>query len=129
MEEKTTCFTALGDATRLHILRVIALNKRMRAKDLLEYLSITQPTLSHHMRLLSEEKLVLAEKTGRECFYSVNRETIRGMVDALQKLTGDAEKAPVPVVSAVKASSSGEEKKKKGKEKKDKKKKKKEKNK
>ena len=127
MEDKTTCYAALGDATRMHILRVISQNSRMRAKDILEHLDISQPTLSHHMRLLGEEKLVSSVKVGRECFYSVNQQTISDMVEDLLELSGRKKKSGKVLESF--DSLYADDKKKKSKDKKEKKKKKKDKNK
>ena len=84
LESTTTRFEVLGDPTRRKILSVLSLNRSMRAKDILENLDISQPTLSHHMRLLCSEKILDSRKVGRECFYSVNEETILQMIDELR---------------------------------------------
>lgn len=55
---------ALGDANRLKIVNKLAEGKRCGC-DLLEDFDITQPTLSHHMKILCDCGLVVAEKEGR----------------------------------------------------------------
>ncbi|MBO4688439.1 MAG: winged helix-turn-helix transcriptional regulator [Clostridiales bacterium] len=84
MENTTTSFEVLGDPTRMQILTVLSGNNNMRAKDILEHLNVTQPTLSHHMHLLENEKLVVVKKIGRECFYSIEKDTILSLIVTLQ---------------------------------------------
>ena len=84
MESKTNSFEVLGDPTRMQILNVLSGSKSMRAKDILEHLDVTQPTLSHHMHLLEAENFVAAQKIGRECFYSIKKDTILNLIVTLQ---------------------------------------------
>ena len=44
---------------------------------LLEAFEITQPTLSHHMKILCDSGLVDARKDGKWSHYSVNRDVVR----------------------------------------------------
>ncbi|MBQ0011728.1 MAG: winged helix-turn-helix transcriptional regulator [Clostridiales bacterium] len=89
MDGKATRFELIGDPTRMQILEQLGGNNRLRAKDILENLQISQPTLSHHMHILVDENIVTAEKSGRECYYSINDETIREMILSLRVLLSD----------------------------------------
>lgn len=64
-------FKALGDEHRLKILSMLG-EEEICACVLLEELEISQPTLSHHMKLLVENELVNARKDGRWMRYSLN---------------------------------------------------------
>ncbi|MBO4926936.1 MAG: helix-turn-helix transcriptional regulator, partial [Clostridiales bacterium] len=86
MECKTTRFEVLGDPTRMQILNSLSGGKSLRAKDILANLPISQPTLSHHMHVLDQEKLVVSRKVGRECFYSIDEATINNLMTDLQAL-------------------------------------------
>ena len=66
---------ALGDSNRLRIVRAL-LEGEMRACRLLEQFSITQPTLSHHMKVLCDCGLVNVRKEGKWSHYSLNCETL-----------------------------------------------------
>lgn len=88
---------ALGDSNRLHIVMSL-LQGEMCACRLLEEFSITQPTLSHHMKVLCECGLVQARKKGKWCHYSLNCETLaafRQFIDGLVccRTQGDKEDA------------------------------------
>lgn len=62
---------ALGDNNRLQIIEMLKENEICACK-ILEEFKITQPTLSHHMKVLSECNLVNVRKDGKWCYYSLN---------------------------------------------------------
>ncbi len=66
---------ALGDSNRLEIVKMISDGEKCGCK-ILEKFSITQPTLSHHMRILVESGLVNDRKEGKWHYYSVNKEVM-----------------------------------------------------
>lgn len=67
---------ALGDSNRLQIVQMLSEGEKCGCK-LLEAFKITQPTLSHHMRILTECGLVNARKEGKWSHYSLNCETLK----------------------------------------------------
>lgn len=81
----------LGDPTRWRILEFLAdpiLSCSTRADgicgcDLETLLGVTQPTVSHHMKLLVEAGLVTAERKGRWVFYELQPEAFRSLAAAL----------------------------------------------
>ena len=83
MDNVNTRFEVLGDPTRMQILGILSRGNNLRAKDILEHLKISQPTLSHHMQLLTSSKIVSAEKVGRECFYMINEKSILEMKNCI----------------------------------------------
>lgn len=66
---------AMADNHRLQILALLKKGE-MCACKLLEHFEITQPTLSHHMRILCEANLVLNRKEGKWSHYQLNQETL-----------------------------------------------------
>ena len=72
MNEVTIC-KALGDHKRLQIIQMLSDGEKCGCK-LLEAFEITQPTLSHHMRILCECGLVNDRKEGKWHHYSINTE-------------------------------------------------------
>ena len=66
---------ALGDSNRLEIVKMISDGEKCGCK-ILEKFSITQPTLSHHMKILVESGLVNDRKEGKWHYYSVNKEVM-----------------------------------------------------
>jgi len=68
-------FKALGDETRLRIIEILSCGE-LCACDILESFQITQPTLSYHMKILTECGLVNSRKDGSWINYSNNAEII-----------------------------------------------------
>lgn len=62
---------ALGDENRVKIIKMLSAGE-LCACRILETLDITQPTLSHHMKILSDCALVTARKEGKWSYYSIN---------------------------------------------------------
>ena len=66
-----TVFKALNDRTRREILELLK-DKEMTAGEIAERFQISWPSISHHLDLLKQAKLVIAEKDGQYVFYSLN---------------------------------------------------------
>lgn len=66
---------AFADSNRLKIIRMLSDGEKCACK-LLEAFEITQPTLSHHMKILCESGLVETRKEGKWSHYSLNCETL-----------------------------------------------------
>ncbi|MDL2327292.1 metalloregulator ArsR/SmtB family transcription factor [Ruminococcaceae bacterium OttesenSCG-928-A11] len=79
--EYALVFKAMSDETRLKILCQLRGGEELCACNILESFSITQPTLSYHMKLLTESGLVNARKDANWMRYTINMER----VDELQQ--------------------------------------------
>jgi len=64
-------FKALNDPTRRAILELLQ-QKDMTAGEIAEKFHISFPSISHHLDLLKQAKLVIAEKEGQFIYYSLN---------------------------------------------------------
>jgi ArsR family transcriptional regulator len=63
-------FGVLADPTRLRLLSLIAAaGEACAACDLVDSLGVSQPTVSHHLKVLRESGLVESEKRGRWVYY------------------------------------------------------------
>ena len=84
------CFKALGDPVRLRIMELLG-NGQMCACDLLGGIEVSQSTLSHHMKTLTESGLVTAKKDATWVYYRINREALQaltGILAALKEKSG-----------------------------------------
>ncbi len=79
---------ALSDPTRLQLLELVAATPDGRACicDLTGPLGVTQPTVSHHMKLLAEVGLVSREQRGRWVYYSLQRPALATLAQRLGAL-------------------------------------------
>jgi ArsR family transcriptional regulator, arsenate/arsenite/antimonite-responsive transcriptional repressor len=63
---------ALADQTRLEILRELAGSSEVCACDLTDCCQVSQPTVSHHLRVLREAGAVVSERRGSNIYYRVS---------------------------------------------------------
>lgn len=66
-------FAALADPARLRLLSMLADSTagEVCACDFVEPLGKSQPTVSHHLKVLTEAGLIAADKRGRWVWYSI----------------------------------------------------------
>jgi ArsR family transcriptional regulator len=64
-------FAALADPGRLRLLSLIAGRPEVCACALVEPLGKSQPTVSHHLKVLTEAGLITGDKRGRWIWYRV----------------------------------------------------------
>ncbi|MDD4319931.1 MAG: metalloregulator ArsR/SmtB family transcription factor [Acidaminococcaceae bacterium] len=78
-------FKALGDDKRLKIVQMLSDEEKCACK-LLEEFIITQPTLSHHMKILCDCGLVDVRRDGKWSHYSLNGEVLGNLKKFVNKL-------------------------------------------
>lgn len=72
-DEWASWFKCLADATRLRILSHVAgLAKPTTVGEIVEALDLTQSNVSHHLRVLGEQRFVLVEAAGVRSLVSAN---------------------------------------------------------
>src|SRR6476469_5162132 len=83
--ELARSFAALADPARLRILSLLASAERgeVCACDLVEPVGRAQPTVSHHLKVLSEAGLIVGDKRGRWIWYRVLPERLAQLRTAL----------------------------------------------
>ena len=77
---------ALGDPNRLQIVQMLS-GGEMCACRLLDHFQITQPTLSHHMKILCECGLVDTRREGKWSHYSLNCGTLADFRVCIEQLS------------------------------------------
>ncbi len=82
----TTICKALSDPARVQILDMLSCGE-MCACELLQRLQISQSTLSHHMKVLINSKLVIGKKKATWMNYSLNSERISSFHELLIAIT------------------------------------------
>ena len=77
-ERLASVFKALADPARVKLVSLIAASEGGEACicDLTEPLGLSQPTVSHHMKLLVGSGLVSREQRGRWAYYRVDAEAL-----------------------------------------------------
>ena len=92
--EYAKIFKAFADPKRLKIIDMLS-NGELCACKILEEFQITQPTLSHDMKLLCEAGIVNARKEGKWMHYSLNMEKMNEIYKTVGKLMLPSEFASI----------------------------------
>jgi len=70
-------FSALGDEHRQRMLLLFERGERLTAGQIAEASTLSQPTVSHHLKVLREAGVLKSEKQGREVYYWIDRTSVR----------------------------------------------------
>ncbi|HEY5334761.1 MAG TPA: metalloregulator ArsR/SmtB family transcription factor [Mycobacteriales bacterium] len=97
-EQLARIFKALGDPTRVRLLSLIAATDGGEACicDLTDPVQLSQPTVSHHMRVLADAGLVTREQRGKWAFYAVVDEALESLSAALSSGREAGRRRPRP---------------------------------
>ncbi len=82
--EYALMFNALSDSNRLLIIDYL-MDGELCACKLLERLQITQSTLSYHMKILCESRIVTSRKDGKWMYYSLNSGRFKEIKEILDR--------------------------------------------
>ena len=88
MDERKTAaiFKSFCDENRIRILQQLLTGEKC-ACVLLDNLQITQPTLSHHMKILCDADIVISRKEGKWTHYSISKSGCEYAEECLKALT------------------------------------------
>ena len=78
-EELEKFFQALGNKTRLDIVKLILAKKEISCQGIMQNFNLSQPTMSHHFGLLLDSGVINVRKNGVRHFYRVDRKKLRSL--------------------------------------------------
>jgi ArsR family transcriptional regulator len=104
MEPPETAFRALADPIRLKIVRALARPEavccsredRVSASDLERVVRLAQPSVSHHMKILTGCGLVESRKYGKYVYYRLNRTQFQKIASWLTEIAGESSEGRYP---------------------------------
>ncbi|KUK83262.1 MAG: putative transcriptional regulator [Pelotomaculum thermopropionicum] len=73
---------ALGDSHRQYILRLLACQE-MAACEIIHAIGLSQPAISHHLKILKKAKLIKSQKKGKIVFYTLDKDGLKGFLDQI----------------------------------------------
>lgn len=85
MEMIVQIFKALCDENRLQILKLLRHSEKCGCV-LLEDLKISQPTLSHHMKVLGDSGIIESQKKGKWTHYTISKSGVERAIELLMYL-------------------------------------------
>lgn len=86
--EKAELLKVLSDANRLEIVDMLSCGEMCVCK-ILEKFNITQPTLSHHLKVLSDNGILTSRKEANWIHYKLNNEKMDEIINFLQLISNE----------------------------------------
>ena len=86
--EYVPVFKALSDETRLKIIDMIS-GCEMCACHILDEFTISQSTLSYHMKILADSGIVNARRDGAWMMYTLNKDRTDEVLDFIKRITAE----------------------------------------
>jgi ArsR family transcriptional regulator len=96
-ESLVTLFRALGDSTRLEIYRLIAgQSDPVCVCDVVDRFDVSQPTISHHLKVLREAGLITVSRRGIWAYYEADDTGLARLKGAADMLRARSKEPSVP---------------------------------
>ncbi len=74
---------ALADENRYKIYKLISEKGEIACKDITAAFPLSQPTISHHLKVLVESGLIKFRKEGQWSYFSINQEILESYLSSL----------------------------------------------
>jgi ArsR family transcriptional regulator len=86
---------ALADPTRFRMVQEVAAAGELSCGQIAEHFDVSQPTISHHLKILSDANILIQRSEGKHHFTSVNEALLRRLTDLLPaRLSPGAKREP-----------------------------------
>ena len=86
-KQSTPLFTALGDPIRQNIIMRLS-ERPYGVNELVDFLDLSQPAVSHHLKILSQAGLVAIERSGTRRIYTLTPydclDTLKELIKAVE---------------------------------------------
>lgn len=89
-EENAKIIKALADSNRMKIIDILSCGEKC-ACDILEHFEFSQPTLSHHMKVLMDCGIVTSRREGLWTHYSLNNVNCNKLIFFIMNLVTDTD--------------------------------------
>jgi DNA-binding transcriptional ArsR family regulator len=86
-------FSALGDPTRLRLVRRLVDREPLSVTQLGEGLPVTRQGVAKHLRVLADAGVVVARKRGRERLYTLEAGSVQQARDVLDRISAGWDRA------------------------------------
>ena len=80
---------AVADPYRMSILQELLSKGTIRCCDVVSLTGLSQPTCSHHIKLLAESELIDCRKEGRNNFITLNKQNFKVLENYFEKFSSD----------------------------------------
>ncbi len=81
----TSLLKGVAHPVRLAIMEILKPVDHMCVSDIHEKLGIEQAVVSQHLKILKDRKILVSEKQGKHCFYSIKNENFKQLLELIDQ--------------------------------------------
>lgn len=85
MKSVVSALKALADENRIKIVNILS-KKDMCVCDIIDNLNLSQPAVSHHLKILSSADIIQGKKTGKWIYYTLNKDYVKDIIKNLEEV-------------------------------------------
>ncbi len=71
----------MGDSSRLSII-IYLMDKVANVSEITKHINLSQPSISHHLRVLKDAGILKSEKKGKEVYYTLNNNNVKSIIES-----------------------------------------------
>lgn len=86
LEKSTEVLRAVAHPIRLTIIDLLSATDSMTVTDIHKTINIEQAIASHHLRILKDKRIVIANRVGKNTFYALRTKSFRSLIDTLKEV-------------------------------------------
>ena len=86
LEKSTEVLRAVAHPIRLTIIDLLSANDSMTVTDIHKTINIEQAIASHHLRILKDKRIVIANRVGKNTFYALRTKAFGSLIDTLKEV-------------------------------------------
>jgi len=85
LEIASEMLKAIAHPTRIAIVGMLNSNRKLSVTEIYESLKIEQAVASHHLSILKNKGVLLSNRVGKNCFYSLKHQRLSQIVECINK--------------------------------------------
>jgi len=74
---------AIAHPVRIGILELLTKDQKLSVTQIYEQLNIEQAAASHHLNILKNKDVLVAERVGKNCYYSLKYQELTQIIDCI----------------------------------------------
>ena len=76
---------AIAHPVRISIVAILDNNQKLNVTEIHEKLNIEQAVASHHLSILKNKDVLLSERSGKNCYYSLKHQRLSQIIECIDK--------------------------------------------
>tara|TARA_B100000809_G_scaffold73340_1_gene71118 strand:+ start:2193 stop:2477 length:285 start_codon:yes stop_codon:yes gene_type:complete len=85
LESAAEMLKAIAHPVRIAIVEMLSSDKQLNVTEIYESLKIEQAAASHHLSILKNKGVLLSERSGKNCIYSLKHQRISQIIECIDK--------------------------------------------